>query len=386
MAARLIDKRQCTGCGACMYTCPQGAVTMVESEGFVFPKVNSSICVDCGACGKVCHASVKSSGQRLAQYYGWHNNEEIRADSSSGGAFTALAQTILYTSGLVYAHAFDPVSQYVRCMRADSLEHIKIMRQSKYVESELYSAFEQIENDLDAERTVMFTGTPCQCAAVQKLFGDNHRLFTVSLLCHGVSSPKHFGEHLRNISGKHIVSNVRMREKKLGWHDYVMGLHYSDTERVDFRHYTTDAYYYCDMVLSLCLRDSCYACTYSNTHMSDITIGDFWKIRSVNAAADDNKGISLMIANTEKGANLLNDAVKYMSIFSLKPDDISYAFYPAGSHNSPEVLDMLERKIAFLSRADKLGFEKAAGIYMTGMPVRYAKVFIKRVVNRLGLR
>lgn len=49
------EKRDCCGCGACVQSCPKSCVTMQEDgEGFLYPEVDMSLCVDCGLCEKVC--------------------------------------------------------------------------------------------------------------------------------------------------------------------------------------------------------------------------------------------------------------------------------------------------------------------------------------------
>ena len=45
-----LDKNKCTGCGACVATCPQNARTMEEG----LPKVNAALCKRCGACLEAC--------------------------------------------------------------------------------------------------------------------------------------------------------------------------------------------------------------------------------------------------------------------------------------------------------------------------------------------
>ena len=52
---RAISFSQCTGCEACESICPRNAIKMEEDkEGFYYPIVKESICIDCGLCDKVC--------------------------------------------------------------------------------------------------------------------------------------------------------------------------------------------------------------------------------------------------------------------------------------------------------------------------------------------
>ena len=50
-----MPKTDCTGCGACEAICPKGAITMVaDGEGFLYPEIQSRLCVDCGRCRGAC--------------------------------------------------------------------------------------------------------------------------------------------------------------------------------------------------------------------------------------------------------------------------------------------------------------------------------------------
>ena len=49
------DKKVCCGCHACYSACPKNCITMKENtEGYRYPSVDTSMCIDCGLCEKVC--------------------------------------------------------------------------------------------------------------------------------------------------------------------------------------------------------------------------------------------------------------------------------------------------------------------------------------------
>ena len=57
----LIKSDNCTGCMACYNICPKLAISMKnEMDGFLFPQINSSLCIECGACESHCpqHLSI----------------------------------------------------------------------------------------------------------------------------------------------------------------------------------------------------------------------------------------------------------------------------------------------------------------------------------------
>ncbi len=99
-------------------------------------------------------------------YAAKHASEVIRKQSSSGGVFYALAQTIIGQGGVVYGCAFDKShkAQHIRCETMD--EVVRCMG-SKYLQSDLGDSLEKAIEDINAGRDVLFTGTPCQIAAVR---------------------------------------------------------------------------------------------------------------------------------------------------------------------------------------------------------------------------
>ena len=51
----IIDKERCTGCGACLSSCPKSTISMrTDEEGFDYPVISQDECIDCGLCQKVC--------------------------------------------------------------------------------------------------------------------------------------------------------------------------------------------------------------------------------------------------------------------------------------------------------------------------------------------
>ena len=97
-------KENCTGCGVCAYSCPKSAINMVESvEGFLYPKVDRSLCVDCNLCNKVCPSLKKPSIGDFADCYAVQLiNKTTLRHCASGGAFYGIAQTVLEQNGAVF--------------------------------------------------------------------------------------------------------------------------------------------------------------------------------------------------------------------------------------------------------------------------------------------
>ena len=379
---QLASKNICTGCGACANICPKKSISMVKDDaGFLYPEVDTNTCIECGRCKSVCHLNKVDKNNRQKAYFGWHKDPQIRASSSSGGAFTALAQTVFQRGGVVYGHVLEKDSFRVHCVRAENEERLAEMRQSKYVESDITEVFNSIKQDV-VERLVLFCGTPCQCAALNRLFFGINNLLLISFVCHGVGSPSLFSEHYMSVCGNKHIKGFNMRDKTYGWHDNAIRISFYDRNRDYLSHYSNDTYYYGFISLNKYLRDCCYSCEYTDKHMSDITIADYWNV--VNTThQDDNKGISLIISNTERGTNII-DSLDNMQISPINVSDSDYAFYEGQECNSPYVLNKINEKNAFIESAQKNGFEVAAKTYMNHMVLRRAKTAVKRIKRFLS--
>ncbi|KXS42248.1 4Fe-4S binding protein [Methanolobus zinderi] len=47
----IVDKDLCTGCGACVDSCPVEAISMNDQD---LAEVDAEACVDCGDCVEIC--------------------------------------------------------------------------------------------------------------------------------------------------------------------------------------------------------------------------------------------------------------------------------------------------------------------------------------------
>ncbi len=226
-----------------------------------------------------------------------HKDEAIRADSRSGGIFTALSDQVLSNAGVVYGCILTDEFKAVH-IRAENAEERNRMRGSKYIQSKLGETFKKVKSDLDADRNVLFSGTSCPVAGLKRYLGKEYEnLFCVDILCHGVPSKKVWKKYLRWQEQKNYstVVGVDFRNKKdFGWHDHVETLYFENgksTSSVVFKNL-----FYGHTVL----RPSCYECPYKSvTHLGDITIADYWGVEKVEPEFDDNKGVSLVLVNNE---------------------------------------------------------------------------------------
>ena len=89
---QLAPRDRCTGCGACSSGCPKGAIRMVpDKEGFLYPEMTDG-CVQCGHCAHVCPVLKQREHRTAPQVFAvWNRDPAVRRESTSGGAFSALA-------------------------------------------------------------------------------------------------------------------------------------------------------------------------------------------------------------------------------------------------------------------------------------------------------
>ncbi len=305
-----IVKEKCTGCGGCSNACPVNAISLEpDKDGFLVPVTNGELCVDCNKCTGVCPAlNLKKENEKKPVMYAARAADEIRAVSSSGGMFTPIANYVFDKGGVVAGVAFG---------KDFSVDHIMItspgdigkLRGSKYAQSHPHDIYRQVKSYLVKDKPVLFTGTPCQVAALYNYLGREYEnLYTVDLICHGVQPQQILHKYLeQKFRGKKVTS-VGFRDKQFGWtaqHIYITfddGTDYHGTS-------STDPYLKA-FLKNLDLRKSCERCPFSVfPRHGDISIGDFWGIQRIDKTQSDGKGTSLIYINSRKGREIL-DGIK----------------------------------------------------------------------------
>lgn len=307
---KINNPADCCGCTACASICAHDAITMKpDALGFLYPEVDKDKCVDCGLCEKVCafndHYDTSMNLEKPLAYGARHKDMNEVETSRSGAAFIAISDYILEQGGVVYGAGYTDHFRVVH-KRATTKEERDEFKGSKYVQSDLTGIFRMIKEDLKAGRVVLFSGTPCQTAGLHSFIPNRLRdqLYLVDIVCHAVPSPYLWRDYLdyqEKKSKKHIVK-ADFRDKTHGWYStHMERFTFSDGSSItDFGH----RYFFNN---GLSVRCSCAECKFCNmVRPSDISIGDFWGIEKVAPSFNsDNRGVSLVIVNTEKGQRLL---------------------------------------------------------------------------------
>lgn len=308
----MLPTTDCTGCGACAHICPKKCISMLpDNYGFLCPQINSDICVKCGLCEKTCpilNKTNKETASNAISYAAKTNNDNLRKCSSSGGIFSVIAEKVLENNGIVYGAAFDE-NFVVNHTAVSSLDDLDLIRRSKYVQSDLNNSFVSVKNNLTDGKTVLFTGTPCQVegllAYLKKPY-DN--LITMDFVCHGVPSPDVWDFYKAYLQKQYNsdIRNINFRDKSLGWKNSSVRIEF-ENGNVYCNTFGKDPYMKA-FLANMDLRESCYTCKFKSVnHKSDITVADYWGIDKTNPEIDDDKGLSLVLINSDKGASLLNE-------------------------------------------------------------------------------
>jgi len=306
------NKKDCCGCSACANICPTNAITMqAADEGFFYPVIDKDNCINCGLCEKVCPMldyDDKIEKLNKPKVYGaWNLNEKIREQSSSGGIFTVLAESILNREGIVVGAAFDSDLK-LKHVIVNTLEELSLLRGSKYLQSDLSDVLIPIRNFLKEGKRVLFTGTPCQVAGLNT-FLKSHKyenLITCDIVCHGTPSPKIFGKYIseNEEKEKQKVKSISFKDKSSGWKIYNQRLTFSNKEKLIPAMQTS---FMKGFLQNLYLRPSCHSCPFSGIpRVADITLGDYWGVSKSYPELDDDKGTSLILINSSKGEQLFS--------------------------------------------------------------------------------
>ncbi|MCM1157288.1 MAG: polysaccharide pyruvyl transferase family protein [Bacteroidales bacterium] len=306
---KCLEQNRCTGCGACYNKCPFDAITMqYDGDGFMFPVVDEEKCTSCGACKLACPALNPSyPNAKEPEVYAACASDDIRMKCSSGGLFTVFANKVLAEGGYVCGAAMSKDNLNAEFILTDSEEGLNRIKGSKYIQSKVGNAYRQIEEKLKEGKTVIFGGCPCNVAGLrQYLRKDYDNLYLIDVLCTGGISQLVWEKYLKEFHRGKPVFEVKFRDKeKIGWshgmHIFFRdGSHYYGDKNIDL--------FYKVFMDKLAFRESCGECPFANTsRQGDITLGDFWGVRKLDAELDDGKGTSIVTINNERGRRLFEE-------------------------------------------------------------------------------
>lgn len=320
------NKEDCCGCEACAQICPVKAIEMkCDDEKFKYPHINSEKCINCSLCINTCplkNMPPKNTTKQKA-YGGFAKEEKIRYESTSGGAFSVIAEAFCDKNYVIFGAKADGKKVYHTYV--ENIDEISIFRKSKYSQSIINNSYKEVKEFLKKGKKVLFSGTPCQIAGLTNYLKniDTNNLLTIEVICEGVPSPLYidkYEEHL-NKKYKSTIKELDYRNKdehkifkyKYGkWDFQVMKIILNNHKKIKKDRWINP--FWNIWLNHLMSRPSCYECKFTTSdRISDITLGDLWGVHLYCPELyKNNGGSSLIISNTNKGTLYLDKAKEKM--------------------------------------------------------------------------
>lgn len=332
-----LDKTKCSGCGLCANVCAKQCIELMPDElGYLVPAVDAAKCTDCGLCVKSCVIENPPDLKMPLETFGAvRSDKDCVALSSSGGVFAAVAEQVISEGNWYVAGSTLDSSVSAVHILVDSLEGLKPLYGSKYVQSEMGSVYKEVKAKLAEGKKVLFSGTPCQVAAITRYTKNHPNLFTIEVICHGVANNEMFNSYL-DMYGRNNIQIFYFRDKGQGW-SYNNKIEYKNGKEKKLNHRMSSYMTY--FLKGETYRDCCYQCPYARAERgADITIGDFWGILQtrpdLNEKIDIEKGVSCLLVNTEKGSEIVKSAA--LDLYEVEYDAIRKGNGPLNepSHHS----------------------------------------------------
>lgn len=325
------DKAKCCGCAACANVCPKSCITMeLDVEGCEYPVVDADACVGCGKCERVCPVLNPVPEEPFEQraFLVQHGDPQVLRESTSGGAFTALAQGVLSRGGVVFGHGYDGSladgAPRVACFAVQDEASLSRFRNSKYVESWVGDAMRQVKGHLSEGREVLFSGTPCQCEGLLNYLGGRpDNLLVVDFVCHAVPCRSVLRAYLDWVEAGagERPAGVRFRDKEPYGYRY-SSIRSFDGEGSELRSSNVESDPYLRAFFhDMCDRPSCHECAFKKRYRrSDVTLWDCFDPSLYSASFDDNRGVTRALAHTAVGAAALKACGPRARVLEIDPD------------------------------------------------------------------
>lgn len=312
-----------------MNVCPQNAIFFEKDEnGFLYPSVDESKCVNCKVCELTCDKKNNIAlSEPIKSFAAINKNKDVLLKSSSGGVFSALAEIVLGRGGVVYGAMMDE-NLIVRHIGVETVEDLRLLRGSKYVQSNIGDCFRQAKENLLKGRYVLFTGTPCQISGLYAFLNkDYEKLITADFVCHGTPSQEMFNKFVAYLEEKHQekITGFNFRAKNRTW------LRFEESFSTPKKEYNRigkfEEFYHTCFTSGHIIQDACFSCRFATRkRCSDFTMCDFWGFQKANLHLNEKNGLSALMFNSERSLGLSDEINKYLTL-----EEVSYDFVVNGN-------------------------------------------------------
>ncbi len=291
------ELNRCNGCMLCVDACNKNAVTVLDNIKNYNAIIDEGKCVDCGICHRVCPNNNFSVLKPISWQQGWASKEEVRKTGSSGGIATAILVAFVENGGVVCSCVFEEGEFLFKIV--DNINDVNRFSGSKYVKSNPIGIYKKLKKEIISGKKVLFIGLPCQVTAVKNYICENERLYTIDLICHGTPSPQLLNKYFKeNNCNTKTINDLKFRRKS----GYELPSSYKGIKPNGLQ----DRYTYA-FLNSLCYTENCYSCKFAQLNRAgDVSLGDSWG--SQISKEEQEKGISLVLCQSEKGKELINMA------------------------------------------------------------------------------
>lgn len=379
----LVNKNQCTGCKMCGDICPKSAISFSCGEdGFWYPVVDDEFCIKCGLCVKNCpelNESKIKNREDTPVYAAWSVDDEVRFESTSGGVYFEIAKAFLENGGYLAGCVFADGYKSARHVVGNTIEDLYQIMGTKYFQSDTAGIYKAVADLLNNGEKVLFSGTPCQIAALYQFLGRKcENLYLIDFICKGINSPKAYKAYLQELEKKYHspVKSVRQKSKKTGWESLATNIKFENGKEYHKDRYT-DWWIQGYTCGNLFMREACQECQYKGMdRIADVTVGDFWGIKGCSEQ-DMTKGISVVFINSAKGQQLLEKTGGrlYLEKRSLKE------VLKGNPYLYEQAVQRGDRKL-FFELLDKCPFSVAVKKVYTETFIQKIKRYIKLILKR----
>lgn len=309
----------CCSCKACANVCPKNAISFLPDEnGFTYPKINEELCIGCNKCVKVCQFNREIILNEPKKSIACVNKDnKILKQSTSGGIFSAIAESVLKRNGAVFGCAMNE-DFYAQHICIESIDQLASLRGSKYLLSDIKMCYKDAKERLDNGQFVLFSGTPCQIAGLYCVLGKEYdNLLTIDLVCHGTPNYLMFKKYIEYLENKYKtkITYYNFRTKNRTWLRF--GCAFGNTNK-HFHINKFEEFYHTCFTSGHILQESCYSCQFATRkRVADFTLCDFWGFQISKIKIREEKGLSACMLNTEKALSYfdeLSEKIKYEEV------------------------------------------------------------------------